>query len=794
MSDSNDGQSSAAASASASAVAAAVNSAGFKNGFHPALAVSNIRNHIPIILEMEKDQYGTWAELFRIHARSHRVLYHIAPSADKAPPLPADAEYEQWTTLDATVLQWIYSTISTDLLTTILEPNSTAVDAWNRLADIFQDNQNTRAVTLEQEFSNTRMEDFPNVSAYCQRLKMLSDQLRNVGSPVNNHRLVLQLISGLPEAYRSVATLIRQSNPLPAFYQALSMLTLEEAGMAKMANTGSHAALHTTPQRPPEDTSQRGNRRPNNHNNRSRSRGNQGRGGGRGNRSGPQSGAPNTSPSWSPPTWPQQQQYPAWQSWGWTPPPWAIPPCPYPTSQWARPTGPTGPPRQPGILGQRPQAYAASTSSHTPTDIEAAMHTMSLNPPDTQWYMDTGATSHTTASRGNLSSYSPISHLNQKVIVGSGHGIPIHGTGHTQLTTSKQPIHLNYVLHAPKIIKNLISVRQLTTDNNVSVSFDPFGFTVSNFQTGIPLLSCNSRGALYPVTPPNNFVGLTSSIWHDRLGHPGVSVLNSLRNNKFICCEPFHKSAICDSCVLGKQVKLPFFNSQTATLMPFDILHSDLWTSPVLSSADHKYYVLFLDDFTNFLWTFPISRKSHVFEMFKSLTSLIYTQFLQNVKSFQCDNGGEYNNELFQQYCTTNGLIFRFSCPHTSSQNGKAERKIRTINNMIRTMLAHSSVPPQFWHHALHMATYLLNILPCKTLQNQSPTQLLYHRDPSYTHLRVFGCLCYPLFPSPTVHKLQPRSTPCVFLGYPLNHRGYKCFDLSNRKLIISRHVIFDET
>jgi hypothetical protein len=180
--------------------------------------------------------------------------------------------------------------------------------------------------------------------------------------------------------------------------------------------------------------------------------------------------------------------------------------------------------------------------------------------------------------------------------------------------------------------------------------------------------------------------------------------------------------------------------------------------------------------------------------MFISLSNQIRTQFSQTVKCFQCDNGREYNNSLFHKYCVDNGLIFRFSCPHTSSQNGKAERKIRTINNMIRTLLAHSSVPPSFWHHALQMATYLLNILPQKNLANYSPTQLLYHRDPSYTHLRVFGCLCYPLFPSTTINKLQPRSTPCVFLGYPINHRGYKCFDLSHRKIIISRHVIFDET
>lgn len=186
---------------------------------------------------MENVQYGTWAELFKIHARSHKVIQHIIPpekGKEKKPP-ETDEEKELWSTLDATVLQWIYSTISNDLLTTILEPDSTAKEAWDRLRDIFQDNQNSRAVTLEQEFSTTRMEDFPNASAYCQRLKMLSDQLKNVGAPVSNQRLVLQMVSGLTDAYKGVGTLIRQSNPLPAFHQARSMLTLEEAGLIKMA-------------------------------------------------------------------------------------------------------------------------------------------------------------------------------------------------------------------------------------------------------------------------------------------------------------------------------------------------------------------------------------------------------------------------------------------------------------------------------------------------------------------------------------------------------------------------------
>jgi len=63
-------------------------------------------------------------------------------------------------------------------------------------------------------------------------------------------------------------------------------------------------------------------------------------------------------------------------------------------------------------------------------------------------------------------------------------------------------------------------VRQLTTDNNVSVSFDSFGFSVTDFQTGIPLMRCDSIGDHYPVTSPSNFSDLTSGIWHSRLSHP----------------------------------------------------------------------------------------------------------------------------------------------------------------------------------------------------------------------------------------------------------------------------------
>jgi len=122
-----------------------------KNPFHSALAVTNIKNHIPIVLEMENVQFSTWVELFKIHARSHKVIHHIIPlePGKEKKTHETDDEKELWATLDATVLQWIYSTISSDLLAIIIEPDSTAMEAWNLLTNIFQDNQNSRAITLE---------------------------------------------------------------------------------------------------------------------------------------------------------------------------------------------------------------------------------------------------------------------------------------------------------------------------------------------------------------------------------------------------------------------------------------------------------------------------------------------------------------------------------------------------------------------------------------------------------------------------------------------------------------------
>lgn len=100
--------------------------------------------------------------------------------------------------------------------------------------------------------------------------------------------------------------------------------------------------------------------------------------------------------------------------------------------------------------------------------------------------------------------------------------------------------------------------------------------------------------------------------------------------------------------------------------------------------------------FLIFLWVYPLRRKSEVFSKFTHFSAFLKTQFHTSIQSFQCDNGGEYNNTEFHNFFSSNGIVVRFLCPHTSQQNGRSERMIRTINNAIRTLLSQARLPPTY--------------------------------------------------------------------------------------------------
>jgi len=311
------------------------------------------------------------------------------------------------------------------------------------------------------------------------------------------------------------------------------------------------------------------------------------------------------------------------------------------------------------------------------------------------------------------------------------------------------------------------------------------------------IVSCNSFGPLYPLRLPPvlSFAAQGSSpMWHRRLGHPGHETLSKLASTSSVSSPIQDCSDLCHACQLGRHVRLPFHVSTSRASSKFDLIHCDLWTSPVVSISGYKYYLVILDDCTHYLWTFPLRLKSDTFSTLAQFIAHVSTQFGARVKAVQCDNGKEFDNSSTRHFLLFQGIHLRMSCPYTSSQNGKAERIICSINNVVRSLLFQASMPPQYWVEALSTATVLLNILPTKTLEFFTSHLALFGKPATYDHLRVFGCKCYPNISATAVHKLAPRSVLCVFLGYSAHHKGYRCLDLSSNRVITSRHVIFDET
>lgn len=212
---------------------------------HPATTISNIKTAIPLTLDYESAKYSNWKTLFTIHAKATLTYEHIVPpSADDKAKTPASpskhgaailAETAHWERIDNIVRQWIYGTISEDLLETIIDFDDTAADAWNSLAELFQDNKVSRAIYLEKDLATCSLRDFPDATAYTQRLKVLGDQLANVGAKVSDQRMVLRLLTGLTEGYESFVQVVENKTPFPTFAQARSMLLLAEKNKAERA-------------------------------------------------------------------------------------------------------------------------------------------------------------------------------------------------------------------------------------------------------------------------------------------------------------------------------------------------------------------------------------------------------------------------------------------------------------------------------------------------------------------------------------------------------------------------------
>ncbi|GAA0149387.1 transmembrane signal receptor [Lithospermum erythrorhizon] len=375
-------------------------------------------------------------------------------------------------------------------------------------------------------------------------------------------------------------------------------------------------------------------------------------------------------------------------------------------------------------------------------------------------------------------------------------------------------IELSDCLYIPLFKCNLLSVSRLASSSSIQFTFFPHFYVLHDLEAKKVFGVAKESNGLYVLNSmsfntqevskytsflqnvPSDSVVHTvkvfdAKVWHNRLGHTSgvvmqhmfpLSSVNSMNNIP------------CVVCPLAKQQRLSFNKSVSSSSDIFQLVHIDLWRPyKTQTRTGTTYFLTIVEDYSRTTWTFLISSKTQVGPMIKQFFVMVQTQFNKTIKTIRTDNGTEFGNHDIINFFTSHGILHQKSCPYTPQQNGIVERKHKHLLQTARALMFQSSLPIHFWGDAILVATHIINRLPSSSLGWKSPYELLYHKTPDLETLRVFGCLCFFSNNNPHKTKFDQRAYPGVFVGYPMDQKGYKVYDFHSKRVIVSRDVRFFE-
>ena len=263
----------------------------------------------------------------------------------------------------------------------------------------------------------------------------------------------------------------------------------------------------------------------------------------------------------------------------------------------------------------------------------------------------------------------------------------------------------------------------------------------------------------------------------------------------------------CEACASGKMHRVPFQKgSSNRATRPLELVHSDVCgPMNVPSIGGSKNMLTFTDDFTRYITVYFIASKSEVLSKFKEFVNAsenklvvqvkrlsIFNEAKESVVKLRSDNGGENTCHEFTNYCKERGISHEFTNAYALEQNGVPERLNRTLIESARSMMYHAKLPLNFWAEAASTAAYLRNRSPTTAVNSMTSYECRFGQKPSVSN-PVFGCVCFVHTPDNLRKKLDAKSSKAFFVGYPLDTKGYKVYDLASKRFIRSRNVLFHE-
>lgn len=437
------------------------------------------------------------------------------------------------------------------------------------------------------------------------------------------------------------------------------------------------------------------------------------------------------------------------------------------------------------------------------------------------WWIDSGATIHVANSLQGFATRRILRRGERRIRVANGVEAEVKAMGDFALTLHTGfRLWLRNVLYVPSMKRNLVSVSCLD-DGGYHCTFGDCRCIImyENKEVGLAvrreqLYQISMCDATYNVDSSSNAnVGTkrkhkdnetSSKLWHYRLGHISRGRIERLIKENILHPLDFSDANAeqCIDCIKGKYSKKIKKGANRSSGV-LEIIHTDICGPFNVKSVDgFDSFITFTDDYSRYGYIYPIKERSEALDKFKIFKAEVENQHDRKIKIVRSDRGGEYYGRHtpygqtpgpFARFLEENGIKAHYSAPGEPQQNGVAERRNRTLMDMVRSMLSHSTLPVNLWMEALKTAAHILNRVPSKSVP-KTPFELWTGRKPTLNYLHVWGCPAEARVFNPNMGKLDPKTISCHFIGYPDKSKAYR-FYCPNQftKFIEIRHAVFLE-
>jgi transposase InsO family protein len=291
-------------------------------------------------------------------------------------------------------------------------------------------------------------------------------------------------------------------------------------------------------------------------------------------------------------------------------------------------------------------------------------------------------------------------------------------------------------------------------------------------------------------------------IWHRRLGHASRKLLEvaskahglDLSKDKLQDFQ-LNSKCKCEVCMLTRVNSMVIgdttanrINKAAAILDrwhvdlvgPISFLEKDNSRIRVPSMGGNIYAMIVVDEYSQFVWTIPLQKKSDAADRLIELITKVENQLQsgKKLKRIHTDQGTEFVNEKLKTFIASKGIEHETSPAYLPQYNGVVERMNQLLNKFVRSLLEECGAPPNLWGNGIMYATQLHNMLPVLCKEGRIPAVVMGMDEQLVSRhvkdkFKVFGCNAFPIIQNKEQGKFQGNRLKGINLGWNENEQRF---------------------